>query len=247
MKQSASLAEDPILCLTKREVGRHLGVSERTVHTLIQEGKLAVRVNGGRLVRIERAELIAFIERQRVKSQKHDSNPASGEQKMKVRQLVDSNTEATIAFTGRTSKPLPEIYFIGQRTLATCSARVWCRLNSVFGLQGYLESKALPLPSSTVDVSSLWAALREHLCFEHESTIEGIQPFFKDFANAARGIGDQLARVYDLDSNAIEKSTTWDKRGLRPDAVRSRLRKQRIRPSLPACSHVRGTDSVLSR
>lgn len=82
MKVLAGRVEDPTLCLTKREVGRHLGISERTVHTLIQEGKIsAVRFNDGRLVRIERAELIAFIERQRAKSQKHDSNSATGEQK----------------------------------------------------------------------------------------------------------------------------------------------------------------------
>lgn len=120
---------------------------------------------------------------------------------MKIQQLVDSNAEATIAFHLQDIEALGDIFH-----RATDTRDVFRRVYGVVSIlssafQGYLQSKSLPLPSST-DVSSLWAVLREHLCFAHEGTIEGLQPYFKDFANAARGIGDELSRVYDLDSNA---------------------------------------------
>jgi putative molybdopterin biosynthesis protein len=50
--------------LTKREAGRELSVSERTVHSLITQGLLPVVRFGGN-VRIDRADLEAFIQRQK--------------------------------------------------------------------------------------------------------------------------------------------------------------------------------------
>jgi len=54
----------PTMLLTKRQAGREMAVSERTVHDLIRQGLLpAVRFGGN--VRITRNDLQAFIERQK--------------------------------------------------------------------------------------------------------------------------------------------------------------------------------------
>ena len=53
------------LLLTKKQAGRELAVSERTVHALLQQGLLPV-VRFGGSVRIDRSDLLAFIERQKV-------------------------------------------------------------------------------------------------------------------------------------------------------------------------------------
>ena len=54
----------PTLLLTKKQAGRELSVSERTVHALIQQGLLPVVRFGGN-VRIDRTDLLAFIHRQK--------------------------------------------------------------------------------------------------------------------------------------------------------------------------------------
>ena len=52
------------LLLTKKQAGRELGVSERTVHDLLKQGLLpAVRFLGS--VRIHRDDLLAFIQKQK--------------------------------------------------------------------------------------------------------------------------------------------------------------------------------------
>ena len=54
----------PPLLLSKKQAGRELGVSERTVHGLIKQGLLpAVRFGGN--VRIDRRDLLAFVQQQK--------------------------------------------------------------------------------------------------------------------------------------------------------------------------------------
>jgi excisionase family DNA binding protein len=56
--------ELPTVTLTKKECARELRMSERTIHTLIQQKLLpAIRIKGS--VRIARADLEEFISRQR--------------------------------------------------------------------------------------------------------------------------------------------------------------------------------------
>jgi excisionase family DNA binding protein len=56
-------APTPLL-LTKREAARELRISERSVHTLIAQGRLpAVRV--GTSVRVDRRDLFTFIDNQK--------------------------------------------------------------------------------------------------------------------------------------------------------------------------------------
>jgi excisionase family DNA binding protein len=52
------------LLLTKKQVACELAISERTVHTLIKQGQLTVVRFGGN-VRIDRADLLDFIRRQK--------------------------------------------------------------------------------------------------------------------------------------------------------------------------------------
>lgn len=55
------MADSPSLLLSKRQAGRELGVSERTVHNLLKQGLLPVVRFGGN-VRIDRRDLLAFIQ-----------------------------------------------------------------------------------------------------------------------------------------------------------------------------------------
>ena len=61
---NATKDTSPTMLLTKKQAGRELAISERTVHDLIKQGLLpAVRFGGN--VRITREDLQAFIERQK--------------------------------------------------------------------------------------------------------------------------------------------------------------------------------------
>ena len=60
-----SIKEVPTsLLLTKKQTARELAISERTLHTLIRQGRLPVVRFGGN-VRIDRVDLLAFIHRQK--------------------------------------------------------------------------------------------------------------------------------------------------------------------------------------
>lgn len=71
------------MLLTKREAGRELGVSERTVHELLKAGHVPFVRFGGN-VRIARSDLVTFIERQRTAAtmQSVAANAVGGPQPM---------------------------------------------------------------------------------------------------------------------------------------------------------------------